>query len=249
MLIIASCQPPPKEYSIPVELQFNGRTIGCDHSADDVFLTDFRMYVSDLRIAGDEASFVEKDIWHQPHIALIDLEDGADNCRNGTPRSNEQLLINLHANVEPGLSFLIGVPESENHQNPIEASPPLGFTDMHWHWRSGYKFLRAGVRSPEGSSWVHVGSNRCAGTITRIEGCKNSNRARVNLPEFVVGQHGIVIDVADLFRDVSLTTPPTTCSSGPAEETCSTLFEALGLEFETGESLGPSTIFSQKTLP
>jgi uncharacterized repeat protein (TIGR04052 family) len=249
LLIIASCQPPPEEHSIPVELQFNGKAIGCAQSVDDIFLTDFRMYVSDIRIAGKEASFSEKDIWHQRDIALLDLEDGVDNCREGTPRSNGRLLINVSANSGPGLSFVIGVPETENHQNPIEARPPLGFTDMHWHWRSGYKFLRTGVRSPEGSSWVHIGSNRCEGTIARIEGCRNSNRARVSLPEFVVGQHGIVIDIAALFRDVSLTTPATTCSSGPTEDTCGALFAPLGLEFETGESLGPSTLFSQKSLP
>ncbi len=44
-----------------------------------------------------------------------------------------------------GLEFKIGVPETLNHIDPLTAVSPLNYTDMHWHWASGYKFFRAGL--------------------------------------------------------------------------------------------------------
>ena len=74
-----------------------------------------------------------------------------------------------------------------NHDNPLTAEPPLDDPDMHWHWRSGYKFLRAGIRTATDGFWIHAGSAGCEGTVGNITGCRFPNRIDVFLPDFVPG--------------------------------------------------------------
>ncbi|MDZ7643630.1 MAG: MbnP family protein [Woeseiaceae bacterium] len=59
------------------------------------------------------------------------------------------------------LRLTLGVPADLNHGDPLHAPAPLTQTPMHWHWRSGYKFLRAGVTRGADGYWLHLGSTRC----------------------------------------------------------------------------------------
>ena len=162
-------------------------------------------------------------------------------CRNGTERTNNRLRLKIPHNDQRGLAFVIGVPESLNHANPVEALPPLGFTDMHWHWRSGYKFMRVGIDARDGRRWIHIGSSRCAGTISDPQGCRNSNRSNVRLPGFVPGRHGVVIDIGSFF---DTTAAPVTCTSGPSELACVRPFQQLGIDFDSGVSVSPAAVFA-----
>lgn len=139
----------------------------------------------------------------------------------------------------------IGVPEGLNHADPMLASAPLTYTPMHWHWKSGYKFMRAGIRFPANDGfWMHLGSSRCAGTIGNIQGCKSANRPVIDLPEFVVGESVVVIDLQRLTQGLDLNnTEVSECQSGPAEPECELPFAALGIEFSSGATIAPAHIF------
>ena len=108
---------------------------------------------------------------------------------------------------------------------------------MHWHWASGYKFMRAGVETVSDSTFLHLGSSRCEGTIGDIRGCASDNRPHVVRQEFSEGKQSIDIDLAVLFAAEDLTDgQKTECMSGPAESHCPSVFSALGLDFASGKS-------------
>jgi hypothetical protein len=132
----------------------------------------------------------------------------------------------------------------------MSAAPPLAYTVMHWHWASGYKFLRAGVeRGPDGF-FLHLGSSRCEGTIGDIRGCASGNRPRVSIPEFETGRDVVAIDLGALFADVDLADGSRTeCMSGPANEECRGPFGRLGIDFDSGDTRSPGTVFGRKASP
>ena len=116
---------------------------------------------------------------------------------------------------------------------------------MHWHWRSGYKFIRAGVATTDDSFWIHVGSSGCAGTVRNVTGCRSPNRVAVTLDEFVPNQSVVAIDLGAFFDGNDFSDGnPTDCSSGPAETQCVAPFAALGIDFESGAASGSQRVFS-----
>jgi len=144
-----------------------------------------------------------------------------------------------------GLRFTVGVPFSLNHANPMTAGPPLDDPAMHWHWRSGYKFLRAGIRTENDGFWIHVGSTGCEGTVGHVTGCRSPNRIQIELPEFAPGGSAVAIDLAALVAGIDLDDEvPGDCSSGPAESSCTAPFGALGINHSTGKQEGTQSVFS-----
>jgi len=120
---------------------------------------------------------------------------------------------------------------------------------MHWHWRGGYKFLRAGLKNDADSFWLHLGSTGCAGTIQNITGCNAPNRVAVRLENFRPGDV-VLLDLAALVDASSLDEGmPTDSSSGPAEKHCAAAFAALGLEHATGRPDGVQQLFSVQGAP
>ena len=154
---------------------------------------------------------------------------------------------------QPALSFSAvppttppGLPSELLRRRPdvLQAEPPLTDTAMHWHWVSGYRFLRAGVANGADGFWLHLGSTRCKGTVTDIQGCASSNRAEAELPGFVPGRDAVVVDLQKLVDAVDLEDGvPTDCSSEPAELTCTAPFAALGVDFGSGKVNAPASIF------
>jgi len=110
---------------------------------------------------------------------------------------------------------------------------------MHWHWASGYKFMRAGVRSASDGFFLHLGSNRCEGTIGNIQGCQGANRVKVEIADFRPAEDVVIIDVGALFAGVDFAdNQPGECMSGPANDNCKVPFSAFGIDFSTGASSG-----------
>ena len=183
--------------------------------------------------------------WQQSDLALIDLEDGQGPCANGTA----EVVAYLEGDVPPAdyqaLRFTVGVPFDRNHANPLTAEAPLDDPAMHWHWRSGYKFMRAGVRMAGDSFWLHVGSAGCEGTVRHISGCRFPNRVDAELNGFVPNRDTVVIDLQALFAGVDFSDgEPGDCSSGPAETACVAPFAALGIDFGSGKRSGRQRVFS-----
>jgi len=236
----------------PVQINFaaawEGQPLGCDDA--EVTLTDLRFFVSDIFLT--DSVGVERELiltpdnpWQQKGVALIDLENAEGSCLNGTSDINTAISGSTEIADIASVRFTVGVPFSLNHANPLLAEPPLDRSAMHWHWRSGYKFLRAGVSTASDGFWIHLGSTGCEGAVQNISGCRFPNRVSVVIPKFSPDSDRIVIELAELFREVDLTDASRSdCSSGLAESACVEPFAALGLEFGTDAgSTTPQRVF------
>ena len=249
LLVLAACSRGPEFVEVHFELRSGDQPISCETTVNGVGLTDMRFYVSDLTFMADDgsswpATFEPDDIWQTEAVSLIDLENGQGACLNGSDETNASLRARHRGPAITGLSFEISVPDVLNHGDPVLATPPLSYTPMHWHWASGYKFLRAGIEKGPDSYFLHLGSSRCEGTIGNILGCKSANRAVVTLADFVPARHTIVVDVGELFADIDMADGHRSeCMSGPANDACRGPFGRLGLDFDTGNRASVNSVF------
>lgn len=243
LFLLLSCTQESSDISISFFVAWHGQPLQCDAPADGVSLTDARLYVSRLVVhgtGGDEWPVIlEPDgAWQNESVGLVDLESGAGDCLNGSSAVNASIRGRYAGGEISSVSFDIGVPESMNHNDPMTAGVPLNYTEMHWHWASGYKFLRAGVATDADSVFLHLGSSRCEGTIGDIQGCRSANRPRVMLADFDPDRDRVVIDLGLLFDSIDLSNGArSSCMSGPAEAECMSMFDALGLAFESGDRI------------
>ena len=251
-LLLGACGTESRQVDVEFDARFDGDPVACRPSAEGWALTDLRFFVHDIVLRTEQGrsaplKLADDDVWQDSSVALLDFEDGTGACLNGTTATNtvvrgEVALPENDAIV--GLSFRIGVPETVNHANPMTADAPLAYTIMHWHWRSGYKFMRAGVESPNDFAWLHLGSSRCAGTIGNIQGCASGNRPLVTVDGMQLSGDRVVIDIARLLGPVLQGDGnPWSCESGPDEDHCRVVFSELGIEFDSGRTLGPSPAF------
>lgn len=255
LALSAGCSGPKTPVEISFEARFDGREIDCGTA--DWALTDLRFFVHDLRLgppAGERAiELGDEDRWQRDGVALVDLEDGTGACVNGTRSTNAVVRGTVAlpaAAAGHTLQFSIGVPERLNHADPMRAAAPLNDTIMHWHWRSGYKFMRAGIAGTEDSSWLHLGSARCRGTIGDLAGCAASNRPLVRLTDFDWRRDVVVIDLARLFGPTGLDDgSPWSCESGVAETGCRLAFAELGIDAASGRALGPAPAIYARQAP
>ena len=233
---------------IPFVATWGGTPLSCEDAT--IALTDLRFYVSELSLIDSDGrsqalSLDEQLQWQQGDLALIDLEDGAGSCTNGSSEVYSYIVGFLPPGEYRGLEFTVGVPFERNHANPLTAEPPLDDAAMHWHWRSGYKFLRAGVATADDGFWIHLGSAGCEGTVRNVTGCRFPNRVSVVLPDFAIREHAIAVDLQKLLNGTNLAdSEPSDCSSGPPEVACTAPFAALGIDFATNAERGAQRIFS-----
>ncbi len=245
LIVSSACTQPRTSFEFEFVATWNGDVVQC--GSDPIQIADLRFYVSDVVVmdaAGREHGLeLTANDWQQENVGLIDLENGEGACRNGT-KEIHAVLSGLTTAVEvAGVRFTVGVPFEQNHANPLLADEPLDDAAMHWHWRSGYKFLRAGIEATDDSFWIHLGSTRCEGTVQNISGCNSPNRVTVILPEYSPGEDRIEVRLSELFRDIELDDGVRgDCSSGPAEANCAAPFAALGLAFGDGP-VTPQTVF------
>lgn len=252
--LCAACGKPNVEMHIPFLVQFAGADINCQ-AENDTWLTDLRFYVSDVHLIesnGQEKPLRlhENEIWQQDNVALLDFENGSADCVNGTGGVNQILHGTVAGGDYTALRFTVGVPFELNHLDPLRATAPLDDAAMHWHWRGGYKFLRAGIRNANDSFWIHLGSTGCEGTIQNITGCSAPNRVTVRIDDLVPGRDGVIVNLAELIATDTLADGVASdCSSGPAEISCEQAFKALGLDHSTGKQSGTQRIFSALLMP
>jgi uncharacterized repeat protein (TIGR04052 family) len=241
--VLAGCDRAVQDLQVEFVAAVNGRQIACGQSVQGIELSDLRFYVSDIALlaANGEsvpASLVANGRWQGNGLALIDLEDGSGDCLNGTPDTNAMLRARVPAADYRSLLLTVGVPFSLNHSDPLLAQAPLNDSTMHWHWRSGYKFFRAGLVTDGDSVSVHLGSAGCEGRVNAISGCRFPNRFRVQLDNWLPGMP-VKVDMTALLSATDLRDgEPVHCTSGPAEEDCAGIFPVFGIDFFSGESAG-----------
>jgi uncharacterized repeat protein (TIGR04052 family) len=252
LLMVSACSAPQQTIEIPFVPRFGEQPISCGTDATGIALTDLRFYVHDLRLLDMDgtdtpATMLEDPLWQSNAVALLDFEDGAGACINGTQQTNTVIRAQVPEGEYAGIRFRIGVPEALNHADPLRAQAPLNYSVMHWHWRTGYKFLRAGVANDQDGFWIHLGSSRCKGTSSDVSSCSAPNRPLVELPAFEPGEDAVEVDLQQLVREIDLGDgSPTDCSSGPAESACEMPFKALGLDFATGANGHAAAVFRRR---
>lgn len=245
---LASCGRQTHLVEIEFSASLGGRAANCASADHSPWLTDLRFYVSDPKLLGTDGvpvplKLIEHGHWQQSGLALIDLEDGSGACVNGTPRMNAKVIGQVPAADYSGLMFTVSVPFEKNHADPLAADAPLDDSSMHWHWNSGYKFLRVGLANSSDGFWMHVGSAACEGTTGNITGCRHPNRISVSLLDYRPGDR-IRVELDGLLQSVDLNDGVASdCSSGRAETSCRDPFRVLGLDFDTGEARGAQQLF------
>ena len=250
--ITVACSEARQPVTVEFVARFEGRDVSCGDHAAEILLTDLRFYVHDVQLMAEDGALIQvklddEVLWQHDDLGLVDLENGRGACTNGTFETRSFLQGTVRPGVYRGLQFTIGVPFDRNHADPLAAKPPLDDPAMHWHWRAGYKFLRAGVRTDDDGFWMHLGSTGCEGTVRNISGCRAPNRITVRLDDFVAGQNIVVVELGELVSQDQLRDGNATdCSSGPAEAACKAPFDALGLDHSTGGPAGTQRFFKSR---
>jgi uncharacterized repeat protein (TIGR04052 family) len=249
LLIVSSLAATARAERKAVEVRFAARVgdtpVGCSASYPDIgksrasiFLQDFRVYVSAVRLItaqGKEVplALTPDQIWQDQAVGLLDFEDGTGNC-NGNSAMNDRLRGTVPEGSYVGIAFEIGVPFKLNHQDPTLAAAPLNFSALTWPWAGGYKFtsidfdtkapgeremvMHEGMQGHGGVSAsgfsIHLGSSGCVSSGPRVpprSACANPNRPSYRFKRFDPASEVLVLDLAKLLAatDVTVNAPET----------------------------------------
>lgn len=247
----AARDPTPRRLTVRFSAEVNGHAFACTSryggigtTGSTIQVSDFRLYVSNVRLTADHGSSVplaltQDGLWQFEDIALLDFEDAAGPCANGTPQTRAAIEGTAPENRYAGLAFDLGLPFTRNHRDPATQPSPLNLTRLFWSWNAGYKFLRLDLRTtgmPNG--WViHLGSTGCDGATatTAPTACRQPNLATIALPDFDPATDTVVMDIGRLLSgsnvDVNQAQTAVGCMSAPTDADCGPLFERLGLPF------------------
>lgn len=224
-------------------------------------LEDLRFYVANMRMLRKGGGSVPVTLTGSTRynatdggnrVTLIDLENATGACaKNGDILFNAAVRGTVPAGQYVGASFYVGVPFPMNHSDVVGAPAPLASASMAWSWQSGRKFTKIEVGDPGGATgtWsaksfmVHLGSTACTGNPATggTAACAKSNRASVRLAGFNPATQRIAVDLQALLKnnDVTRNTPKSAagCMSFPGDPECPGVFEAFGLDYQSGASM------------
>jgi len=213
---------------------------------------DFRFYISNVRLLASTGKETPVELnqdgkWQLDDLALLDFENGAGTCSNGTPEMNGQIVGKVPEGHYTGLRFTMGVPFNKNHTDPLTQRSPLNLTALFWVWNAGHKFARLDFSSnglPRGFV-VHLGSTGCTPDNTKITvpvSCTAPNRVEVTFPSFDPSHDAVIADLAALLQDTNVDVSQNKfgpgegnrrmgpgCMSGPDSADCIGIFANLGL--------------------
>ena len=239
----------------PVTITFrgavNGAPFDCGRSYAAVGVNksvitaeDFRFYVHDVRLidaAGAEhlLELDQQTKWQIERTVLIDLENKAGDCSNGTAETNFEVRGTVAASGPwKGLRFTLGVPFNRNHTDLARMPAPLNLTAMAWAWNAGRRFAKLDVKTGADGFAIHLGSTGCMPNTTPTvtpTSCSSPNRATIALPGFDPAKNAVVADIGRLLAstrvDQNAPDTPGGCRSEPEDPDCAGIFANLGLAF------------------
>lgn len=222
-------------------------------AASDVQFTDFKLYVSDVRLvtasgAEEPVSLAQDGEWQLDNVALLDFDNGTGNCA-GSTETNYQVTGTVPAGSYTGIKFTMGIPFALNHGDVATAAAPLNSTDMFWIWNFGYKFLKVDLATTgqPGGFFVHIGSTGCNGaTFTSPPTlCDFPNRATVTLTGFNAANQVIVVDPKAILAASNVNEDngdEPGCMSSQTDPECEPIFSRIGLPFDE-EPAGAQQLF------
>lgn len=197
-----------------------------------------RLFVSDVSLLDADGNaaqlLLDANAWQENagehNVALLDFEDGSDNCRFG----DEDTRTSVSGWVPPdfvasGLSFRIGVPDALNHDDAGLAPPPRNRPGMWLSQRDGHVALRLELdtvnadshreptvddRTAPGGWQLWLAQTVVAAPYPRgvdpaassdepcAGGCPRELQPLIELATFDVESDTVVLDVAELLSDV-----------------------------------------------
>ncbi len=235
----------------PAECGGSFRNVGLAKST--ISFSDFRFYVSDVRLINDQGAEVpvtltQDGLWQVENIALLDFENATGACGEaGTEAMNNQIVGTVPGGTYNGIVFTLGVPFAQNHLDTTTAPSPLNVSALWWNWQAGYKFARVDLliegTEPAGYN-IHLGSTGCLSDNSNTApatDCSNSNRVEVRLNDFDPAANTIVADAGGLLQrtDLSQNAPePPGCMSMTSDSDCGGVFTGFGLDLKEGVCFG-----------
>ena len=223
---------------------------GVGSTAQDYELRDFRWYLSDLELRGNDgvapvrlAPRADGTVHQQDgrNAALLGLVEG---CDAPTPARTLALAGAAPVGDFDQLCFTLGVPADLNHSDIATAPTPLNSTAMAWSWLGGRKFVRVdGIGDADGvrqNFFVHLGSTGCTnGTgdpAAPPDGaCAQPNRADICLDYTAIAEGGrIVADIAPVLAEADVggnIAGAPGCMSGTTDPECLGILPRFGLDY------------------
>ncbi|WP_437927794.1 MbnP family copper-binding protein [Sorangium sp. So ce291] len=222
-----------------------GDTYALGTASTDVGISDFRLYIHDVRLhraGGDDVPVTldQDGLWQFQDLALLDFEDKTGSCANGTEPTNGEVHGTVPQGSYDGLSFKLGVPFALNHADAAVAPSPLNLSGLFWSWEAGYKFARIDTVPTEGSGpfFLHLGSTGCvADAGGAVTACDRPNVAEVVLTGFdpltttVLVDFAAIVAASDLSADAG---GAPGCMSGADDPECGAIFQRLGIDIADG---------------
>jgi uncharacterized repeat protein (TIGR04052 family) len=218
---------------------------GLGVAGTDVSMTDFRLYVHDVKLRRIDGTFAEvvldqDGLWQHENLALLDFEDKTGACANGTVETNFKIKGRAPVGGYDGVSFSVGVPFASNHGDVAVAPSPLNLSAMFWSWNGGYKFVRVDAVPVGGGGAfnVHLGSTGCQEDGSgKVTSCARENRPRVELAGFDPLTGKVIVDYAALVAGSDLSQDAgggPGCMSGVDDPECVSVFSRLGIHVDDG---------------
>jgi uncharacterized repeat protein (TIGR04052 family) len=225
---------------------------------------DFRFFVQDVKLIDDKDKEVPVKLevrapWQSETVALVDFEDGAGLCASeGNSETNLTITGTVPKGSYKAITFVNGVPENLNHNDPAKEKDPLKtYAGMSWGWLLGFRFTKieaAGPSDADGSvpgALLHLGSVGCTNADTADGGmddymkppaiaCTKPNRNKIKLSNYKVGESVIVADLAKLFEQTDLSIDSSCHSIGDA---CPNIIPKIGVSYPEGQPLSTQSFY------
>jgi uncharacterized repeat protein (TIGR04052 family) len=248
--LLSSCSKLNNAESIQVEIWHNGSPLDCGafESHQQVWsIQQLAFFISNVKLSGEDTlqqPQLSATPWQTDNVVLIqpDLGDCSSKLENHDNAASKELVasealktnhylrfaapVDLDASEQ--LSFTLAVPFELNHQNPLLQASPLNLPNMFWSWRSGHKFFRLDMQSPD-INWVfHLGSVGCTAATTMRSPqseCVQPNRVDFNLDKKHTGAK-LVMHLDRLIANTSMQNNDS-CLFHTGQESCSILMYNL----------------------
>jgi uncharacterized repeat protein (TIGR04052 family) len=248
--LLSSCSKLNNAESIQVEIWHNGSPLDCGafESHQQVWsIQQLAFFISNVKLSGEDTlqqPQLSATPWQTDNVVLIqpNLGDCSSKLENHDNAASKELVasealktnhylrfaapVDLDASEQ--LSFTLAVPFELNHQNPLLQASPLNLPNMFWSWRSGHKFFRLDMQSPD-INWVfHLGSVGCTAATTMRSPqseCVQPNRVDFNLDKKHTGAK-LVMHLDRLIANTSMQNNDS-CLFHTGQESCSILMYNL----------------------
>lgn len=242
--------------SIPFVAELDGQPVSCNRDVQyqgssgnaTVRFRGLRMYVVNVGLVDASGNTtlleLEQNAWQHERLVLLDYEDNTENCREGTPETNNLVVGSVPGGNYVGLAFTIGVPEELNHTDISAATPaPLAQPAMFTGALYGYHYFKLDMTTvgEPGGYPIHVHASGCiTDEFGNPAGCTGANTVVYEVPSFDHRTQQITLDLSELLSRNNLdrngTTPapaslPTApgCQSDTTDPDCQSFFTSYGL--------------------